>query len=401
MRLRCLYWRTIVTLPVLIAVHGCGDNTPAGLGDDGPDPDLGVALCTPVGVTSGWSFSHLGAGKKPALAIDEGNNLHAAFIDESTDGWVHYVQLPSGSTVAGEPETVADGYLYGPIDLLIAADGQPRVFYHDHTAGDQVMELRSSAGDWSLQPMPNQGHDGWYNTAVLGQDGTIHTATYDPSGFSGLSVNYGAWSGTAWSVELAAPGSFDYAGGMAIAQTADGRVHIAFFDDVAGEIRIASRNGPDDWAVSTVESAGNNLEAGRFSDMVVDRDGASLHLVYLVRSTEDVGMVRYAHGLADALEIRDVTGVTDITIGFSGARDLATLALDASGRPLVSVQTLTRMELLRITDIAATEIASFEAAPGVTFGQHTEIAVDGGGRTHIVWWQSGDPPGAICHAVSG
>jgi hypothetical protein len=72
MRLRCLYWRwrTIVTLPVLIAVHGCGDNTPAGLGDDGPDPDLGVALCTPVGVTSGWSFSHLGAGKKPALAID-------------------------------------------------------------------------------------------------------------------------------------------------------------------------------------------------------------------------------------------------------------------------------------------------------------------------------------------
>jgi hypothetical protein len=53
MRLRCLYWRTIVTLPVLIAVHGCGDNTPAGLGDDGPDPDLGVALCTPVGVTSG------------------------------------------------------------------------------------------------------------------------------------------------------------------------------------------------------------------------------------------------------------------------------------------------------------------------------------------------------------
>lgn len=64
--------------------------------------------------------------------------------------------------------------------------------------------------------MANAGHDGWYNSGFVDPGGTLHTATYDPAGFGGRGVVYGAWDGASWDIEVAAPGSFDYAGGTEI-----------------------------------------------------------------------------------------------------------------------------------------------------------------------------------------
>ena len=70
--------------------------------------------------------------------------------------------------------------------------------------------------------MSNTGHDGWYNVGTIDPDGRLLTATYDPRQFSGAGVNYGVWDGSDWTVELAAPGRFDYAGGMALVRASDG-----------------------------------------------------------------------------------------------------------------------------------------------------------------------------------
>ena len=378
---------------IAAAFSGCGGPVEPG--------DVDGGICTPAGLTSGWTFGGLGVGKKPAIAVGPDGTVHAAFIDETTDGWIRYARVSAGATGAMAVDTVTEGYYYGPLEMLIASDGEPRVLYHDHTPGDQVMAERSSTGEWTLQRMSNDGHDGWYGTGVVGPDGTIHTASYDPSGFSGLGVIYGAWSGSEWEIELAAAGSFDYAGGTAIGQTADGRIHIAFFDDVAGDIRLTTRNGPGDWTVSTVEAAGGNFEAGRFPDLAVDPDGETLHLVYLVRSTSEQGVIRYARGTPGAFEMRDVTYVSGFAIGFAGARDMATLDLDGSAQPVVAVQTLTRLDLFRVTNETVVELAAFQAPPDVSFGQQTEVEVDDAGRIHVAWWQSGELPGTICHAVSG
>ena len=356
-------------------------------------------MCTPSGGTTGWTFSRIGTGSTPALAVGDDGTVHTAFINEAQDGWTRYARLDTGSQTVSTLETIENGYFYGPIDLVLNA-GQPWVLYHDHGREDQVLGARAGAESWSLHPMANGGHDGWYNSGTIGPDGMLLTATYDPAGFSGVGVNYGVWNGSEWTIEVAAEGSFDYAGWMALVRTADGSVHIAFFDDVLGEVKLATRTGGN-WTVTTVEPVGDALDVGRFPDIVVDLDGSTLHMVYLRRATSSTGVVRYARGGPGAFEIMDAIEVSGFSIGPSGARDLATLDLDGSGRPVIGTQTTSAFTVIRLVGGVAESIASFPAADGVSFGQQTEIKIDALSRTHMVWWQSGDIPGTVCHAVSG
>ena len=87
--------------------------------------------------------------------------------------------------------------------------------------------------------------------------------------------------------------------------------------------------------------------------------------------------------------------------GFSGARDIATLDLDSSGRPVIAVQDRSQLRVLRVVDGGTEMLADFRAASGVGFKQQTDVAIDDQGRVHVAWWQSGGVPGTVCHAVSG
>ena len=395
-------WRNGSAAVAVALLAACGDGVSPGDAsgpgtpvDDTMDPDVGALMCTPSGATSDWTFSRLGSGIKPALAVGDDGTVHSAFINEAQDGWTRYALLEAGSQAASTLLTIEDGYFYGPIDLVVSG-ARSWVLYHDHDREDQVLAVRVGS-DWSLHPMANTGHDGWYNSGTISPDGKLLTASYDPSGFDGVGVIYGVWDGSDWTIELAAGGRFDYAGGMALVRTGDGSVHIAFFDDVAGEVKLATLTGGD-WSVTTVEAAGDALDVGLFPDIVVDPDGSTLHMVYLERATPSTGVVRYATGSPGAFEMMDVVEVSNFA---GGARDLATLDLDGSGRPVIATQTKNDFTVVRLVDGAVEPIASFSAASGITFGQQTEIEIDVQGRTHLVWWQSGEDPGTVCHAVSG
>ena len=392
-------WQRLCVAVLLLAA--CSGDDPASPIDDRLPAGEGVVACTPEGPTSGWSFAQLGSGAKPALALGTDGTVHAAFMNEATNGWLRYAQLSVGDNAPSVPESVDTGYFYGPIDIVLGSDGQPYVLFHDHSREDQVLALQNASASWSLQPMSNSGHDGWYNAGVFDAAGTLHTASYDPSGFAGRGVIYGAWNGSSWGIEVAAPGSFDYAGGTAIGLTADGRVHVAFFDDGAGEARIASRSDDATWDVTTIETLEGVVEAGRFPDLAVGLDGETLHLLYLARSSATQGVVRYAVGVPGNFQITDLVAVTDFSIGFSGARDIATLDLDSSGRPVVAVQNRSQLLILRVVDGATETLADFRAASGVDFKQQTDVGIDDQDRVHVVWWQSGGVPGTVCHAVSG
>lgn len=389
----------IAALTTILAACGTGSpsDPAAGNGDSPPDPD--VVSCTPSGSVAGWRFTRFGVGAKPAIAVGADGTVHAAFMMEATLGWVRYASLGTGASSPGQSELIANGYFYGPMDIVLADDGQPLILYHDHDREDQVLAIRSGSS-FTLRPMENVGHDGWYNTGVIGPEGTLHTATYDPSGFSGRGLNYGGWDGSNWGTELAAPGSFDYAGGTAIVHTSDG-IHAAFFDDVAGVGQIATREGPDTWTVSTIEPRGGRSEVGRFPDMEVDPDGNTLHLVYLAVDASGGGIIRYATGTPGAFEFQDLISVTDFSIGFGGVRDIATLDLNENGEPIVAIQTRSDMTVLRVGTQEVETLAQFQAESGIQFMQQTEVVVDGSGQVHLIWWQSGESPGTVCHGRLG
>ena len=382
----------IAALTTMLAA--CGGSSPASPDDGGDDPSNGDdppnTACAPSGSIDGWEFTRVALGTKPAMAVGADGVVHTAFMSEAMAGWVHYIKLS-----ATREWIVGEGYFYGPIDIVLSDDGDPRVLYHDHTLEDLVLGVRTGS-PFALQPMTNVGHDGWYATGVYGPDGTLHTVSYDPSGFDGQGMMYGGWDGSDWNIEVAAPGSFDYKGGTAIVYTPDG-IHAAFWDSSARVGKIATRGGPDDWTVSTIEPLGGRSSVGRFPDMEVDPDGSTLHLVSMAQEASGDGVIRYAKGTVGSFEFQDLMPVTDFTLGFAGARDIATLDLDENGDPVVAVQTASELTVLRVGTQGVETLAQFQAQSGIQFGQQTEVVADGSGRVHVIWWQSGEDPGTVCY----
>ena len=95
----------------------------------------------------------------------------------------------------------------------------------------------------------------------------------------------------------------------------------------------------------------------------------------------------------------DVTPLSDFNIGMTGARDIATLALDGSGIPLVAIQNRSQTIIARFD---GTEFATeaFSAGSGVTLRQQTSVAVDGSGRTHVAFWVNSAGQDIVCHGVA-
>ena len=88
------------------------------------------------------------------MAVGADDEVHTAFMSEAMDEWVHYINLSFS-----REWTVGERYFYGPIDIVLADNGDPRVLYHDHDREDLVLEVRSGS-PFMLQPMENVGHDG-------------------------------------------------------------------------------------------------------------------------------------------------------------------------------------------------------------------------------------------------
>lgn len=367
------------------------DASPADTSPPDAAPDAAPDGGPPPG--RAWTFFSVGPGAKPMIALDGAGQVHVASIYEAEPGWVRHTSFAPDATEAPAPTDVANGYFYGPIDVGAQTDGTPVVAYHDHDLEDQVLAIGDGAGGFTTSPMTNPGHDGWYNAMHVDGD-VVHTATYDPGGFGGRGVYYGVWDGS-WTVELAVAGSFDYAGGLSIARASDGTVYIAYFDDGAGRGMLSRRGADGTWTEQTLDpdtTAG--VEVGRFPFVRLDSDG-DLHVVFLSRETATSGTVRYGTGTWDALVYEDVGTLDGISIGFSGARNTATLAIDpATGVAVVAAQSSSR-SWLAVRGAGGFAVESIETAS--TLGQQTSIAV-GAGVIHLVYWQmDGAVPGTVMY----
>lgn len=351
-------------------------------------------VCAPA-QSEGWLWVAVGEGTKPVLTLDGLGQPHLAFMLESMSGWVHYAQVDRSTGVVSDTQTVAEGYFYGPLDIATRL-GSFFIVYHDHTSEDLVLAERVANGAWISHPMANSGHDGWHSSLEVGPSGDVHAGSFDPSGFGGLGVFYGRYANDAWEVELAAPGSFMYDGGLSLALGAGETPYIAFFDDVEGVAKIARRFGPGSWVVEVVEPKGSMLEAGRFPHLIVGEDGATLHLVYLARASSTSGVIRYATGLFGNLTIQDVAPIDDIQIGMGlEARNIVNVGLMSDGSPVIAFQSKSKTSIARWA-AGAFDLEVLPAAEGVRLRQQVSMAVDGDDRIHLAFWQ-GDFPGQVCY----
>lgn len=335
-----------------------------------------------------WEIEDIDAGIKPAVAVTSAGVPHVAYMAETAVG---YVRAAVKNGAKWDITTISEGYFYGPLDLTIGSDDVAHVVYHDHEAlqfepdkGDATYAALRN-GTWTAaERVKDAGHDGWDARVTTDAEGNPHISALDPKGFGGNGIEYYRRDSEGkWVVEEVGTGPIDYTFATSIAIGPDGNPHISYYDTENKDLVLASR-GASGWTLSPVETAG---DTGLFSYLVIGPDGR-FHISYFQKTSDTGGTVKYAtRGPADSeWEISEVDSLPNLTFGFSGARNVTSLALDSTGRPWIATGD-GKLVKLAVWDGVQWQVQTVADAGFRLFGQLVSLALDADDNPHIVFFQ--------------
>ena len=335
-----------------------------------------------------WVIQEVDRGVKPALALNSQGTPVIVYMLESTSGFVKSAERNgSGWDIA----TVASGYFYGPLDVAIGPDDVAHVSYHDHQdlrgfrpeKGDAAYAVLRN-GDWTTEPIFDEGHDGWDNRIAIDAQGRPHISAIDPVEFGGDGLEYYRMEPNGdWTVEQVGSGPLTYKYATSIAIDPDGNPHITYFGQDESDLVLASR-GQDGWTLERVDTEG---ESGLFSSLVIDEAGR-FHVSYLQRISPSRAVVKYATRAAgDAQwELRTVGRLDAMRFGFTGARNSTSLALDGQGNPWIAYSDEAVMMLAR-WDGTGWQTSTVAEAGARPFGQQVSLKLDAADVPHIAFFE--------------
>jgi hypothetical protein len=405
---------SLLTLVALVAAacssDGGGDDsptdTPPPAADNGNDVDDGDSNTGGEGlsatISAAWSTTVVGEGIKPALALDGEGTPAIAYLFESVgDGFVKFASGADGWS----PDTIVEGYFYGPLDLAFDPEGQPNIVYHDHQAsgfqqdlGDLTYALRSLLG-WQVAAAVDDGHDGWDSTIAIGADGVVRAAGVDPSQFgSSDGVEYYELQDGEWSVTAIGSGPIEYEFNVSLTVDTQGNPALTYYNDRDDELVFASFDGSA-WNLEIVASDGN---VGKFSSLQFDAEGRP-HITFFEELSASTGRVLYAVRDAGAWTVEEIGTLDDVRQGMTGARRNSSLALDATGTPHVVFSDQSGVSYATRTD-GVWNVSDVATAGDLPFGQLVSLKVDTAGVPHLAFTeltQNGPLNGLIVYATLG
>ncbi len=340
-----------------------------------------------------WTTERVGAGIKPALAIDAADTVHIAYLTEQMTGGVFYSTREDGTWNA---TTVAHGYFYGPLDLAVTASGQPFIAYHDHqdqqfnpAKGDAVVASRDGE-NWNLLAIAHSGHDGWDNSIAVDADGFWHTAAVDPRQFGsqdGVEYATNAYGDVIVEAVGSGPAAYEFATSIALRD--DGVVGITYFNDTDADLYYAERSAGRDgsWVVERVDGDG---DAGRYAALVFDSAG-NPHISYFRFDGATNGTVRFASRSDGTWLFEDIGTLESVHTGMIGARKITALAFDADDNVFAAYTDQSRLVFARRTDSGWEQHIVLESAPDTgLLSQLVELALDSKGQPHLVTYVADD-----------
>jgi len=338
----------------------------------------------------GWLIEGVERGTKPALTLDTSGNPVIAHMLERRGG---FVKAATRGERGWTSALVAEGYFYGPLDVATDPEGRIHVIYHDHQApnfnpniGDLAHAVRQDAG-WTVEPLANRGHDGWDGRLVFDANGALHASAVDPLDFNGRGVEYYLLTPEGELVVEAVgsePQTYRFA--TAIAFGPDGAPRISYFDLNASRLVLATRAGPDDWTLETVDDAAGT---GAFSSLKIDREGG-VHISYFESdggpAFADAGRIKYAFrpNPDTPWQIEVIDTLDQVFSGFAGARNITSLALDSDGNPWVAYSDESVLKLARF-DGQDWRIQTVVEAGERPLGQLVSLVLDAHDRPHLTY----------------
>lgn len=332
-----------------------------------------------------WNLQEIGQGTKPALALTSYGQPVVVYMLEREQGWVKSATFNDGRW---QETTIAEGYFYGPPDVVIHGNGSAHATFHDHQAqsfdpnkGDAAYAVLKGS-TWEVQAATNAGHDGWDNRITVDRSGRVHMSAIDPREFNGVGVEYYTLNKDgSWQVESVGSGPLTYKYGTAIAVDALGTPYITYYGQSEQSLRLATR-GEDGWSLATIDDTG---DTGLFSSLVNNSD-TGLHVSYLERTSDTSGAVKYAHRASsdEAWTTEDIGTLEHLFFGFTGARNITDIVIDIQGRPWVAYSDEQTLHLAVKYD-GAWQTQTVVEADANPLGQIVSLAVDSDGMPHLVY----------------
>lgn len=333
----------VAGLTLVFAACGGGDTatddqstTPADVAPPNAQPSSDIGESTGQGtidgdltfsLAAGYSATAIGEGVKPDLELSPDGTPGITFLLEDLNGFIAYASADEGWV----PETVVEGYFYGPIGLAYRSDGTANIAYHDHQAaefdqalGDLTIASQSSDG-WDIAAITDDGHDGWDSTIVIGPDDVLRAAGIDPEQFGRTQgVEYFELVDGVFETTEIGTGPVQYEFNVSLAVTPAGNPALTYFDSTDQELRYAERQGGT-WNIETVDAEG---DVGRYSSLAFD-DSGTPHISYLRIDAPTAGTVKYATRADGSWVTTEIDTLGAILTGFTGARRVTDIAIDA------------------------------------------------------------------------
>ncbi|MEZ5038559.1 MAG: T9SS type A sorting domain-containing protein [Saprospiraceae bacterium] len=326
-----------------------------------------------------WSIKPLDNGVKPAIAVGADGRPHIAYMLEANPGYVRHAVLENGQFTITE---VAQSYYYGPLDIALDKNGLPAIAVHNHTDEDENIYRKTATGTWTTLRVEDPGHDGWDSSLAFDGNNQPHTSSVDPAMFgSQNSIEYASYDGVSWHREAIGAGPVPYAFSTSLALDSQGRPHIVFFDQVNDDLKYAKKvNGQ--WMIENISTAG-----GFFASLVLDAEDQP-HVSYYRVTNGNEGMVFYAWWNGSTWENQPVDMLKNAPIGFTGSRNITSLAMDATGVFHLSYgdRNVVKYAVLK-NGTWEIETAVDETETSVRLGSQTSLALGPDGRPHITYFE--------------
>ena len=349
-----------------------------------PEPPTPTPLPETGELTNpGWQVETVDSGIKPAVGLDSQGKPHITYMVEREEGYVKYAYLDGDDWSLN---IVAEGYFYGPPAIAINNSDLPNIVWHDHQdmnfvpkKGDAVRAVLSTDGTWTVGAIKHEGHDGWDNSITIDSQGTVHTASIDPSQFeSEAGVEYAVRT-QSWKVEAIGSGPIAYEFGTAIAVDDQNLPGITYYNDITGELMFAHKSSEGDWQIVAVDDG----DTGKFSSLAFDALGQP-HISYFAEESESSGTIRYAFRVDSVWQIEDVDIVTDVKQGGTGARHLTWLEIDSQGRPHIAYNDRSQLKYA-FRNEEGWQIEVVSEAGEKPFGQLVVMDLDDQDQPHLVY----------------
>lgn len=228
---------------------------------------------------------------KLKLAIfDRGDSLGPAI---APNGW-------------GNETVAATGTMVEDVSLVLSPAGEPHIAYIDvGSTGQGVLmyarkqclgagcltqvtpAMPTGEGVWSVDVVDSSANIGKSAAIAFGAPGNIHIAYYNQQA-GDLKYASKAVSGTVWTIETV-DSVGDVGNYVSIDVDANDQPHISYYDITNGALKYATRApGSATWTVSTLDSDG---DVGLYTDIAVDFNGRP-HISYYDASNKDL---KYAY----------------------------------------------------------------------------------------------------------